>query len=202
MKSKTIFKFFTAIFVMTAFVSMSCFDVYASESNYDDIMDEVIEVLHEQYTEEEVAGFLEQYSEEELILMYEDSSKFQCSYVGMLEEIEDPELIDLLKVDQYVDSTAVYSFAYDGNICAYVYLWAQFGYMEAVYVYVETYNDPRIDLLNTSLSAKITDLTVLSSGVDTGITFNFCIKNNWSLVWNKTFCNFMCDCYGEMTNSL
>lgn len=201
MKSKTILNFLTAVFAMTAFLSLFCLNVYAVEKDNADTLDEVIEILHEQYTDEEVDVFLEQYSEEELILMYEDSLKFECAYVGKIEEIDDPELLELLEADRYVDGTAVYSFAYDGNICAYVSLWAQFGYLEAVYAYVETYNTPWIELLDTKLNAKVADLTVLPSGINTGITFNFYIKSNWSLLWNKTFCNFMCDCYGELTNS-
>ncbi|MCM1467729.1 MAG: hypothetical protein NC086_06225 [Alistipes sp.] len=162
MKSKTILNFLTAVFAMTAFLSLFCLNVYAAEKDNADTFDEVIGILHEQYTDEEVDVFLEQYSEEELILMYEDSLKFECAYVS---------------------------------------LWAQFGYLEAVYAYVETYNTPWIELLDTKLNAKVADLTVLPSGINTGITFNFYIKSNWSLLWNKTFCNFMCDCYGELTNS-
>lgn len=121
MKSKTILNFLTAVFAMTAFLSLFCLNVYAVEKDNADTLDEVIEILHEQYTDEEVDVFLEQYSEEELILMYEDSLKFECAYVGKIEEIDDPELLELLEADRYVDGTA-FIHLHTTEIYAHMYL--------------------------------------------------------------------------------
>ncbi len=198
-------KIFKKILLLFSLLTISVFStnyiVMASEvENDDDRYFEAIEVLREQYSEDEVNSILEQYTKEEIVNMLEDSEKFECTYVGTI-SAEELEEISSMSSETYVDGVAKYEFSYDGETCAYVYLWAQFGYLDATYVYVDDYSSPDIELLNSSMNTKITDFTVLSSGTTTGITFNFCIKSNWAIVWKKTACNFLCDCYGDMSVS-
>lgn len=128
MKIKNFIRFFTALFILTGCIISFQVTAYASDSDNDEIMNDVIAVLHEQYTEEEVAGFLEQYTDEQLISMYEDSMKFECSYVGLLKEIDDPEVLELHLISVLRKTGHWYTIKHFVNFCAIVMVICQVSF--------------------------------------------------------------------------